>query len=325
MLPTSADPTQKNVISRMRRWLTTIKNEISLKKALSWYFKAMIITYCAFPTRFPEGTDKSRIISALDRFNISPVVTSEVNRTYNEIYRVFNSCVTVIDHPISRYNKMVGTIDYFDEKTQSFAINFNPSIPDLPGVHFIQPGFLLSMNTKNYDEKKKVGARQRSSIAIKQGGITYTFDFFRALFESFRQYYDETRDIQDENVYHIFIKQTEKYQMADAAHKAKMDADEWSAFRDMKDSLHASKSLRGNDQSKVLFSLPLHNAERKTITDISRGLGVLDKSIISDFSDDTFNQYIKYFNCLIVGSESLSSLLPRQCVNDEVVNLISAW
>ena len=101
------------------------------------------------------------IISALDQFTISPFITAEVNKTYNEIYRAFNSCVTVIDHPKPHYNKLVGRIDYFDEKAQAFAIKFSPSIPGLPGGDLIEPGFLLSMNTKNYHEGKRIGAKQR--------------------------------------------------------------------------------------------------------------------------------------------------------------------
>ena len=108
MLPFLADASERNVTSRIRRWLTSIKHEITLKKALSWYFKAMIITYCAFRTKFQEGTDKSMNISALDRFTISPFITAEVNKTYNEIYRAFSSCVTVIGHPKPQYNKLVG-------------------------------------------------------------------------------------------------------------------------------------------------------------------------------------------------------------------------
>ena len=100
------------------------------------------------------------IISALDRFTISPFITAEVNKTYNKIYRAFNSCVTVIDHPKPQYNKLVGRIDYFDEKAQAFAIKFSPSIPGLPGGDLIEPGFLLSMNTKNYHEGKRIGAKQ---------------------------------------------------------------------------------------------------------------------------------------------------------------------
>ena len=164
MLPFLADASERNVTSRIRRWLTSIKHEITLKKALSWYFKAMIITYCAFRTKFQEGTDKSMIISALDRFTISPFITAEVNKTYNEIYRAFNSCVTVIDHPKPHYNKLVGRIDYFDEKAQAFAIKFSPSIPGLPGGDLIEPGFLLSMNTKNYHEGKRIGAKQRKKL-----------------------------------------------------------------------------------------------------------------------------------------------------------------
>ena len=58
---------------------------------------------------------------------------------------------------------MVGWINYFDEKAQAFAIKFSPSIPGLPGGDLIEPGFLLSMNTKNYHEGKRIGSKQRKN------------------------------------------------------------------------------------------------------------------------------------------------------------------
>ena len=330
MNPSIADASEKNVTIRMRRWLASIKHEISLKKALRWYFKAMIVTYYAFSNKFPGGTGKSMIISALDRFDIAPTIAEEVNKTYNEIYRAFNSCVTVIDHPKHQYNKLLGQIDYFDEKSQAFAIKFSPSIPGLPGGDLIEPGFLLSMNTKNYYEGKEIGSRQRRKIEIKrccefEKDKMYEFDFVKAQFECFRQFYDETRDIQDENVYEVFLKQTENYRLADTAHRSKVDPAEWAPFSDITNLLDNNRSLGGTAGSTQLFCLPLQNAGCNTLTDISKGLGILDKTCIRDFRDDKFNQYIKHFNCLIVGNESCSSLLPRQRVNDEVVNLFSAW
>ena len=127
----------------------------------------MNITYCDFPTKCPDGTAKSLIISALDRFKISPIITAEVNKTYRKIYRASNSCATIIDHPEPQYNKLIGHIEHFDEKAQAYSIKFRQSIPDLPNGDLIEPGFLLSMNTKNYDEGKEIGAKQRRSTDIK--------------------------------------------------------------------------------------------------------------------------------------------------------------
>ena len=153
----------------------------------------------------------------------------------------------------------------------------------------------------------------------------YEFELVTAIFENFRQFYDETRDIQDENVYEVFLKQTENYRLADMAHRSKIDPAEWAPFRDMTNLLDTNRPASRRAVGTPLFCLPLRNAGCNTITEISRGLGILDKSSIMGFGDDKFNQYIKHFNCLIVGNESLSSLLPRQRVNDEVMNLFSAW
>jgi len=62
---------------------------------------------------------------------------------------------------------LVGRIDYFDKKAQAFAIKFSPSTPGLPGGDLIEPGFLLSMNNKNYHEGKRIGVKQRKKIEIK--------------------------------------------------------------------------------------------------------------------------------------------------------------
>ena len=150
-----------SLLKRSRSWTPAIDNEVYTKKAMTWFFRAMILTYCDYRTVFAKDAPRSNVIHDLDHFLITNKISTEVDATYNKIYRRTKSGVVVVDNPNASWNGDTPDIQCYRKEWGSFLVRFKTGRVLLLEQALIQPCYLLSTYTKTYDDVKDF-VRQQS-------------------------------------------------------------------------------------------------------------------------------------------------------------------
>ncbi len=300
-------------------------------KAIIWYIRAYLVAYCTFGTIWSGNSDKPSIIADINRLSASSEINHQALETYNALYRIQKKKVVILDHPDDSLNQKVATVLRYNYTKNQYDIG----LQDESGASVVKgfyPGYLQPVVGVKYELRKKFSFENSRSFAITSPKATTeetkpsTVQFDRSCFEQFIAFYDHNVHVQHSNTYDAFLLltgKTEEYKNECEKDTTAKD-DQFEESLKSYDIIDLVNETHSNLEYHHLFTLPLKN-NAENLRDAGDGLGLLDRRNSGKITAAAFNESFETKRPVIVDETALQSLYPSQCINDEVINLISRW
>ncbi len=305
--------------ARKKAWQREIDQELSYLKAIAWYIKAMLVTYCTLATFSCADTSKSAMIEELGRWSVCSSIAHEALNIYNSMYRITKSRVAVIDANQRHLHGKIGSIHRFDIHTKCFEVFLDDHGTNLPIL--LSPGRLEPLNVLKYPQSR------RSSSAIKKipvqwGGTTHEVTFYKSCFTQFWPFFDPQREVQAEhtyNMWHTFTRDTVKREKESSCN----ETDRLHAFQERIQSSGKCQYSMSGDPCNLLFKFPFATSNHEVVA-CSEELKFFNRM---ESTADQQPCIMAAFNekKLSMDEAGLSSILPNQPLNDDIVNFLSTW
>ena len=306
--------------ARRRAWQREIDQELSYIKAITWYIKAMLVTYCTLATFSCANTSKPAMIEELNRWSVCSSIAHEALNIYNSLYRISKSRVAVIDANRSHLHGKIGSIHRFDTCTKCFEVFLDDDDRSNVSV-LMSPERLEPLNVLKHPQKKVSSCTTRK-ISVQWGGTTHEVTFYKSCFTQFWPFFDPQREIQTEhtyNMWHTYLSDTVDREKERSCN----EADDLHAFKERIQSSGNSQYSMSGDPCNALFRFPFATSNHEVIA-CSDELNYFDRV---DSTEDKPPCILTALNekKLSMDESGLSSILPNQPLNDDVVNFLSTW